>query len=404
MRQFIRKAFLADLQRYLVHPSRLLQVVTGPRQVGKTTLATQLAERWAGATAFESADRPNTPDAEWLATQWRAARSLPRRGRADTLLVLDEVQKVQRWSEAVKMLFDEDRRKGQRLRVLLLGSSALLVQRGLRESLAGRFELHRQPHWSYAECREAFRASLEDYLYFGGYPRGLAFRNDPERWKRYIQDSVIETVIGRDVLLMSPVQKPALLRQAFGMICAHPAEILSYQKMLGQLAEAGNNTTLAHYVQLLAAAHLLAPLERWSGSRLRQKISTPKFVLRDNSLVNALAGWTRESLRCDPAQWGRLVENAVGANLASHAERKGCSLYYWRDRQDEVDYVLQRGSTVVAIEVKSGSTPPDLSGMGAFTKRCKGARRIVIGPRRAPAGIQAITLRSFFLNPQQVLP
>ena len=401
--EFIREPLLKDLQRYLRHPSRLLQVTTGPRQVGKTTLAAQLSDRWAGSTIFESADLPDTPDAEWIAEQWRKARKLPLKNRMDTLLVLDEVQKIPRWSEVVKGFFDEDRREGRRLRVLLLGSSALLVQRGLRESLAGRFELHRHPHWSYGECHAAFRASLEDYLYFGGYPRALAFRRDPERWARYIRDSVVETVIGRDVLLMSPVQKPALLRQAFGLICAHPAEILSYQKMLGQLAEAGNNTTLAHYVQLLAAAFLVAPLERWSGSRLRQKVSTPKFVLRDNSLVSALSGWPPASLRFDPARRGRWVENAVGANLASLAERRGFTLDYWRDRQDEVDYVLHRGDELIAIEVKSGDGTPRLTGLREFARRFPAARRIVIGPRRAPAGVQAITLSSFFLDAEQLL-
>lgn len=401
---YTRRALLGGLRRYLAHPSRLLQVVTGPRQVGKTTLATQLAESWPGATLFVAADQPVTPDAAWLGRQWQEARRLPPRGRADTLLVLDEVHKITRWSEAVKGMFDEDRRLGHPLRVVLLGSSALLVQRGLRESLAGRFEVHRHPHWSFQECRDAFRVSLDDYLLFGGYPAALGLRKDPERWARYVRDAIIETVIGKDVLLMTPVQKPALLRQAFGMICAHPAELLSYQKMLGQLAEAGNNATLAHYVQLLSAAFLLAPLERWSGSRLRQKGSVPKFVLRDNSLVTAQAGAPPKLLRRDPARWGRLVENAVGANLTVLAEMDGCSLFYWRDRQDEVDYVLRKGNRLVAIEVKSGSGAPDLSGMAAFVRRFPGARRVLIGPRRAPKGIEAVSLRSFMLRPQQVLP
>ncbi len=293
---------------------------------------------------------------------------------------------------------DEDRRARARLRVVLLGSSALLVQRGLTESLAGRFELHRHMQWSFRECRDCFGLTLEEFLVFGGYPGGLALRKDLERWSRFIRDSLIESVIGKDVLLMSPVQKPALLRQAFGMACAHPAEVLSYQKMLGQLSEAGNTVTIAHYLHLLSAAYLLTPLQRWSGSRIRQRGSIPKIVLRDNSLVTALIPGAMTRGRMSPAWRGRLVENAVGAALVAMAEREGGEVFYWRDRQDEVDYVLRRGEALVGIEVKSGAGRGMPGGLQVLRRRYPQAQAVVIGGDAIPAGVRHISLEDFFIG------
>jgi uncharacterized protein len=393
---YVREPLFDALWNALKGEPRLLQVVTGPRQVGKTTIALQVHERWRGQKVYESADRPHTPGAEWISTHWNDARSLPPKAGEDTLLILDEVQKIPRWSEAVKALVDEDRRSRARLRVLLLGSSALLVQRGLTESLAGRFELHRHTQWSFRECRECFGLALDDYLVFGGYPGALALRKDPARWARFIRDSLIETVIGKDVLLMSPVQKPALLRQAFGMACAHPAEIMSYQKMLGQLSDAGNTVTIAHYFQLLAAAYLMAPLQRWSGSRLRQRGSIPKIILRDNSLVTALTSTIVEGGRLAPAWRGRLVENAVGSALLSLAESEGGEVFYWRDRQDEVDFVLKRGQELLGIEVKSGQSEGGEAGMEHFRRRYPKARMLLVGGEMPAPEIQHVSLEDFF--------
>jgi predicted AAA+ superfamily ATPase len=241
---FVRNDLFEALWNSLQGEAFFIQAVAGPRQVGKTTLVLEIVDRWRGPKLYETADQPAPPDVHWIVAQWEKARALMK-GKRDGLLVLDEVQKIPRWTEAVKKLWDEDRRGKIRLRVVLLGSSALLVQRGLTESLTGRFELHRHPHWSFAECHACFGINLEDYLVFGGYPGGLVLRRDPVRWGRYIRDAVIETVLGKDVLLLSPVQKPALLRQTFGMACAHPAEVLSFQKMVGQLTDAGNTVTIA---------------------------------------------------------------------------------------------------------------------------------------------------------------
>lgn len=398
-KRYIRQRYFQALWRRLQRRPRLLQVVVGPRQVGKTTLALQLLDRWRGPKRYETADQPTPPTAPWLAQQWEAARRLPRRGRADTLLVLDEVQKIPRWSEVAKRCIDEDRRAERRLRVLLLGSSALLMQRGLSESLAGRFELHRHPHWAFHECREAFHLSLPEYLYFGGYPGALALRRDELRWQQFIRDALIETVLSKDVLLVSPVAKPALLRQAFGLAVTHPAEVLSYQKMLGTLQDAGNTTTIAAYLRLLAHAFLVVPLERLSGSRVKQRGSIPKLLVLDNALVTAMLGLRFGQVKRQPDLWGRLTENAVGAQLYWWAQAHGADLRYWRDRQVEVDFVLGQGARLLAVEVKTGTAAAQLAGLHAFHRRYPHSRVLTVTarPSRTPDAVgTSMALMRFF--------
>lgn len=400
---YIRPHLFNALWNSLTGEPSLLQVVIGPRQVGKTTMAQQLMERWKGPKIYETADSPATPDLEWITNHWEAARRLATSRSERTLLILDEVQKIPHWSEVVKKLTDQDHIKKINIGVLLLGSSALLVQKGLVESLAGRFELHRHPHWQYQECHEYFKLTLEDYFIFGGYPRALVLRNDPVRWSRYIRDSLIETVIGKDVLLMATVQKPALLRQVFGMACAHPAEILSYNKMLGQLMDAGNTVTIANYLQLLSAAFFVSPLLRWSGNQLRKRGSIPKIVLRDNSLINSIV-FPNLNKRDVNAVWkGRLIENCVGATLISILEQEGGELLYWRDRQDEVDYVVRYGQKLIGVEVKSGKAPSNLVGLETFKKRYPQAECVVIGANNKYKDFNTLTLEDFFNNPKTIL-
>jgi len=398
-RAFVRRHLFDRLWGALRGEPQLIQAVTGPRQIGKSTLALQVHKRWPGRKLYASADDPQVPDRGWIRDRWQEARDLARESPRDALLMLDEVQKIPGWSETVKGLWDEDRRRRTRLRVTILGSSALLVQRGLTESLAGRFELHRHPHWSFAECRDAFGLTLEGYWRFGGYPGGLAMRKDAARWGRYVRDAIVETVIGKDVLLMSPVHKPALLRQVFGMACAYPAEVVSHQKMRGQLAEAGNATTVAHHLHLLQAAFLLAPLPRWSGSRIRQRGSIPKLIVMDNGLVNAMVPPALDGGRLIPPERGRLIENAVGAALIVVAERTGAEVFYWRDRQDEVDFVLRQGVRLTAIEVKSGAVPPALPGLRSFQRRYPRASTLVIGGRAQVCSDPSLSLDRFFEDP-----
>src|SRR5712691_7555501 len=359
-----RRPQAAELARRLEERRRFIQVVAGARQVGKTTLVQQVCEAAGLPVRFASADEPTLRGAGWIAQQWEAARSAARRDAA--ILVLDEVQKAVGWSESVKRLWDEDTRARRRLKVVLLGSAPLLVQHGLSESLAGRFETLPLPHWSLAEMRSAFGWSVDQYVFHGGYPGAAPLIRNNSRWARYILDSLVETTISRDVLLLSRVDKPALLRRLFQLGCSYSGQILSYTKMLGQLQDAGNTTTLAHYLDLLAGAGMLAGLPKYAGQAIRQRGSSPKLQVINTALMTAQTGLTLKEARRDPAFWGRLVESAVGAHLANAAAAGVCDLYYWRDRDREVDFVARAGRTLTAIEVKSGRARDAQPGMAAF--------------------------------------
>ncbi len=405
MKTYIRQPLYDKLWRQLVDKINLLQVVMGPRQVGKTTLALQVLEDWRGPKLYGSADQPDTPSKEWLIEQWGIIRRKQQSKRTKALLILDEVQKIPRWSEAVKKLFDEDQRFNRNIRIVLLGSSALLMQRGLTESLAGRFEIHRHHQWTYGESREAFRTSLNQFLFYGGYPKALLMRHDERRWGEYIRDALIETVLSKDIMLMSPIAKPALLRQSFGLAMDYPAQIVSYQKMLGSLQDAGNTTTIASYLQLLSKAFLIAPLERWRGIKISQRASTPKLIILDNGLLFAMKGLRYQSTVKNKTLWGRCVENAVGAKLYFTSQTMGGDLYYWRDRQDEVDFVLRLGDRIIAIEVKSGIPNKAPAALKHFLKRYKTSEPVVIsgGNPTQPGGFHHISLKDFFCDPVERL-
>lgn len=370
------RALVAELEQRLRRPPHLLQVVTGPRQVGKTTAAQSLARRWPGPVHFAAADLPLPPGPEWIETQWRLARS--RAGGEPPLLILDEVQKVRGFGEVVKAMWDEDRRKRSPLQVVLLGSSALLLAKGVTESLAGRFFLHRCLHWSFDECRRAFGWGLDTWLYFGGYPGAAPLVGDEPAWRSYVADSLIETVLARDVLALQTVSKPSLLRHLFILAAQFPAQIFSYNKMLGQLQDAGNTTTLAHYLRLLESAFLVSGLEKYSAGRARTRGSSPKLVLWNNALTTALSARSFEQARGDPGLRGRLIENAVGAHLVNHLQSIGSEVHYWRERGHEVDFVVRTANRLFALEVKSGreSRP---TGLAAFKLRHPDAIPVVIG-------------------------
>lgn len=377
----------AILRARLAEPRRFIQVLAGPRQVGKTTLARQVVSGLSFPSVYASADEPGLRGAGWMEPQWERARLAAGRsedGRA--VLVLDEVQKVPGWSESVKRLWDADTAQGIGVRVLLLGSAPLLVQRGLAESLAGRFEIIRLGHWSYGEMREAFGWSVEQFVFFGGYPGAEPLAGDFERWARYVKDSLIETTIARDVLLLTRVDKPALLRRLFELACSYSGQVLSYQKMLGQLQEAGNTTTLAHYLDLLAGAGMVMGIPKFTGEPVRQRASSPKLAVLNTALVSAQAGLPLEQVRADGERWGRLVESAVGAHLANAALAGECELFYWIERNREVDFVVRSRGGLVALEVKSGRRPTALPGMSAFGKRFAVRRALLVGSGGIPLG------------------
>jgi predicted AAA+ superfamily ATPase len=378
-----RRSEARELARRLAEPRRFLQVVAGPRQVGKTTLVAQVVAGAGFAAIQASADEPTLRGRDWLEQQWEAARILARAGRGKrgrgALLVLDEVQKVSGWSETVKRLWDEDSARRVPLKVVLLGSAPLLVERGLTESLAGRFELLRLAHWSFSEMREAFGWSLERYLFFGGYPGSAPLVRDPVRWARYVKDSLIETTVSRDVLLLTRVDKPALLRRMFELACAYSGQVLSYQKMLGQLQDAGNTTTLAHYLELLAGAGMVAGIPKYAGDRARQRASSPKLQVLNTALMTAQAGLSPRQARADALFWSRLVESAVGAHLANAAAAGRCEVFYWREGHREVDFVLKLRGRLVALEVKSGRRREALPGLAAFAAAFRASRKLLVG-------------------------
>ncbi|MDE1922408.1 MAG: ATP-binding protein [Gammaproteobacteria bacterium] len=368
----------AVLAGRLAEPRRFLQIVAGPRQVGKSTLVQQVTGELGVPVRFVSADEPTLRGTDWIGQQWEAAR-LAAVGKAGAVLVLDEIQKLPAWSETVKRLWDEDTRKRRPLKVVLLGSAPLLIAQGLTESLAGRFETLRLPHWSFAEMHEAFGFSLDEYLYFGGYPGAAPLAHDPIRWARYIADSLIETSISRDVLLLTRVDKPALLRRLFELACRYSGQILSYTKMLGQLQDAGNTTTLAHYLDLLAGAGMVCGLPKSAGDAARSRGSSPKLQVRNTALMTVTAGLSPDEARSDREFRGRLVESAVGAHLANAAAAGDCELFYWRDRGQEVDFVVRAGSRLTAIEVKSGRAPTAHAGTAAFAAAFKVTRTLLVG-------------------------
>lgn len=378
-----RRRQAAELARRLAEPRRFIQVVAGPRQVGKTTLVQQVTENAALPVRFASADEPTLRGTEWIAQQWEAVRLTTTPDGA--ILVLDEVQKAVGWSESVKRLWDEDTRAKRPIKVVLLGSAPLLVQQGLGESLAGRFEILHLPHWSFAEMQAAFDFSLEQYLYFGGYPGAAPLAGEPDRWRRYILDALVETTVARDVLLLTRVDKPALLRRLFELGCRYSGQVLSYTKMLGQLHDAGNTTTLAHYLELLSGAGLLTGLSKFSGRAVRQKGSSPKLQVMNTALMSAQSELSFFLAREDRDLWGRLLESAIGAHLANAAAAGECELFYWRERNQEVDFVVRAGRSVTAIEVKSGRRRDTPAGLAAFAHAFKPRRQLLVGADGIPA-------------------
>ncbi|MFA5203913.1 MAG: ATP-binding protein [Lentisphaeria bacterium] len=357
---------------------RFLQVLVGPRQTGKTTAARQALAKLTCPSRFILADEPVLHDNLWLQQQWEISR-LQAREKNGGILVIDEIQKVPNWPETIKRLWDEDSATGTPLHVLLLGSAQLLVQKGLTESLAGRFELTRASHWSLPEMTAAFGWDWQQFVFFGGYPGAASLVSEEDRWRRYVRDSLIETTLTRDILFMSQVNKPALLRRLFELGCAYSGQELSYTKLLGQLQDAGNTVTLAHYLDLFTAAGLLTGLPKYSADTARKRASTPKFQVFNNALVSALASYDYAVARQDPERWGRLTESAVGAHLLNGATENGWLLHYWRDRGDEVDFVLAGQGKVVAFEVKSGRRGTSTTGMKRFADRFKPNRLLLVG-------------------------
>ena len=396
MATFFRSQYKTLLQR-LQQPRRFVQVLAGPRQSGKTTIAQQVVDALKLPTRYATADEPALKSTSWIEQQWEAARlAVSEADPPGGILVLDEIQKIPGWSETIKRLWDADSRKRIPLRVAVLGSAPLLIQKGLTESLAGRFEIIPVTHWSFKEMRSAFGWGLDEYIYFGGYPGSAALINDRERWAQHILHSLIETTISRDILLMTRVDKPALLRQLFQMGCSYSGQVVSYQKLVGQLQDAGNTTTLAHYLDLLHGAGMLAGLQKYAGKELRRRGSSPKLGVLNTAFISAQSHVTLDEAKRQPDLWGRLVESAVGAHLINGSVGTSLHVYYWREASDEVDFVLSKGRWTTAIEVKSGLRRESLSGITRFAELYRPQRKLLVGT-------DGMSFREFFDLPPSAL-
>lgn len=378
------RPYLKSVKTKIEEPRKFIQVIFGPRQVGKTTMVNQLLAQLAIANSYESADGISATNPVWLMQVWESARlRMKISGSSEFLLVVDEIQKIDNWSEIVKQQWDRDTREGINIKVILLGSSRLLIQKGLTESLAGRFETICLGHWSYPEMEAAFGWTIEQYVYFGGYPGSAWLIGDEERWKNYIKDSLIETSISKDILMLTRVDKPVLLKRLFELGCLYSGQILSYTKIIGQLQDAGNTTTLSGYLKLLSDCGLLGGLDKYAGDIIRKRGSSPKFQVYNNALITSQSNETYEKALIYPELWGRLVESSVGTHLINFSISERYNLYYWREGNYEVDFILEKGDKVIGLEVKSGMKA-DNTGMGVFSEKFHPGKVLLVGTGGIP--------------------
>lgn len=379
-----RRLQFRDILNRMNEPRGYIQVLAGPRQVGKSTLVNQVLAEIRFPYYLYNADGVEEDDTDWIRRTWESVRvQMAVSKQEEAVLVIDEVQKIRNWSEAVKKEWDEDTRSRIPLKVFLLGSSRLMLRKGLTESLAGRFEMLRLGHWTPEEMHDAFGWSLDQWIYYGGYPGTARFLSDMRRWRKYVRDSLATPAIEKDVLLTSTIYKPALMKQLFELGCSYSAEILSLTKLLGQLQDAGNVTTLSSYLTILDQCNLLTGLQKYANDEARKYQSIPKYQVYNNALLTAYRGTTYEKDRINPDVWGRWVESAVGAYLLGGEEEGDYRVFYWREKADEVDFIIQRQGETIAIEVKSGRRGMN-SGLKAFREKFQPKRAFVVGTDGMP--------------------
>lgn len=351
-----KRAEYQVITRRLKEPRRFVQVVMGPRQVGKSTVVKQVLKDLDAPYMFYSADNVPATNGGWISNCWAAVRSLmSSNGWKSVVLVIDEIQKIANWSEVAKKEWDDDTFYDRDIRVLLLGSSRVLLGRGLSESLAGRFEEIRMSHWSFREMNECFGVTLDQYIYYGGYPGAAFLYDDFDRFRQYIQSSIIDATINKDILMDTPISKPALLHQTFELGAAYSGNLLSLNKMLGMLQDAGNAATLAGYINLLNESGLLCGLQKFGVDMARRRASIPKLQVYNNALKTLYSPLSFEQAIADRKTWGHIFESGVGAYLICQAFAGRFEVFYWREKNDEVDFVLRKNEVVVAIEVKSNA-------------------------------------------------
>ncbi len=375
----IRRNQLEIVKSRMNETRKFIQVLMGPHQVGKTTMMKQLTEEVLIDTISVSADGVINSNWLWIQQIWENARiQLKNSTKNELILIIDEIQKLDNWSEIVKEQWDFDTKENNNIKVILLGSSRLMIQKGLTESLAGRFEVTYVGHWSFTEMEEAFGWSVNQYIYYGAYPGAASLIHEEERWKNYIKDSLIETSISKDILMLTRVDKPAVLKRLFELGCLYSGQILAYTKLLGELQDAGNTTTLSHYLTLLSDSGLLGATEKYAGNVIRKRASKPKFQVFNSALLTAQDDLTYEKALSHSKIWGRLAESAIGAHLINNAITNNYTVYYWREKNDEVDFILERKNTLIALEVKTGRRAEN-NGMRVFAQTFKPKKVLLIG-------------------------
>ena len=367
------------IRKRLEEPRRFIQVVMGPRQVGKSTVVKQVLQDIDLPYLLFSADNVPASNSAWVSNCWAAVRSQKEsKAYGSVILVIDEIQKIANWSEVVKKEWDDDTFHNLDIRVLLLGSSRVMLEKGLSESLAGRFEEIRMSHWSYAEMKECFGYTLDQYMFYGGYPGAAELIAEPDRWEQYIQSAIIDTTINKDILMDTPISKPALLRQTFELGAAYSGEVLSLSKMLGSLQDAGNTVTLAGYINLLDESGMLCGIQKYSIDTARRRASIPKLQVYNNALKAIFNPYTFEQAILDRRAWGRIFESSIGAWLVSQAFVHRFEVFYWRERDLEVDFILRKKGIVIAIEVKSNAEK-NTKGLNSFKERFNPKSAFIVG-------------------------
>ncbi|MBQ5873990.1 MAG: ATP-binding protein [Bacteroidales bacterium] len=368
-----------ELKSRIEEARNKIQVISGPRQVGKSTLVKQVLKEISIDFTFISADNVEKDNLYWINEVWETARQrMKLKKEREYLLVIDEVHKVNNWSEAVKKEWDDDTFNDVNIKVILLGSSRLLIKDGLTESLAGRYELIHMSHWSFKEMKEAFGMDLEHYIFFGGYPGGVGFINNEVRWRKYIKDSIVAPAIAHDILMTKTIYKPELMKQLFELGCTYSGEEIALTKLLGQLQDAGNITTLANYLSTLNESHLLCGLQKYANDNARKYNSVPKMMVYNTALLSSLYGLNYSQVFTNPKMWGRWVESAVGTHLLNMANELDYRIYYWRERNDEVDFILEYNRQCIAIEVKSGRRTTN-AGISVFKEKFRPLHTFIVG-------------------------
>lgn len=357
---------LGILKSRMDEPRRRIQIVLGPRQVGKSTMVRQFSNHTNVPYDYFAADGVSRFDNSWIANRWQESRlKMDLHSEKERILIVDEIQKIGNWSEQVKKEWDEDTLSGRNLKVILLGSSRVLLQKGLEESLHGRFETLKMGYWDWLEMKDAFGFSIDQFIYFGGFPGLASDIKDEDRWRGLMEDSIISPILARDILEIDEIRNPALLRQVFETACIESSRELSMTKMQGTM-NSGTVPTIKTYLDILNKTMTVCPMQKYSPSEIKEKQSVPKMQVYNSGFRNRYGLFTFKEARSNPMEWGRQVESAVGAHLANRSVLDNFELLYWRnEKKQECDYVLKKGQALVAIEVKS-SRADNISGFEKF--------------------------------------